>query len=132
MSRTLSSRNKRKSAKNAAIKYFNRFIVLRDHGVCVTCGSTVNPTCSHLISVTAGDTLRFDEENAHCQCRNCNFKHEYHPEDYMRWFINNYLLSLEAFEYLCDLKKEIVKYTEADYRRIAEEYKAKCEALEAR
>jgi len=122
-------RNKRKSAKNAAIKAFNKFIVLRDKR-CVTCGKTTDLTCSHLISVTAGDYLRFSELNCWAQCRGCNYKHEYYPEDYTRWFVQR--SGYATYEYLCDLKKEIVKYTEADYRRIAEEYKAKCEELEAR
>ena len=116
----------RKSAKAAAIVWFNRYIVLRDRR-CVTCDKTENLTCSHLISVTAGDMLRFTEINSHCQCRGCNYKHEYNPEDYTRWFIQHYGLS--EYERLCDLKKEIRKYTTEDFQIITTRYKLECEAL---
>jgi len=116
----------RKSAKAAAIKAFNRYIVLRDKR-CVTCDKTEHLTCSHLISVTAGDLLRFNEVNSNCQCVGCNYKHEYHPEDYTRWFIQHY--GLGEYERLCDLKKQIHKYAEIDFKIIATRYKLECEAL---
>ena len=116
----------RKSAKAAAIKAFNRYIVLRDRR-CVTCDKTEHLTCSHLISVTAGDYMRFLQINSHCQCRGCNFKHEYKPEDYTRWFLQHY--GVDEYEQLCLLKKEIRKYTTEDFRTIATRYKLECEAF---
>ena len=116
----------RRQAKKRAIKAFNHYIVLRDKR-CVTCDKTEHLTCSHLISVTAGDYMRFLEINAHCQCVGCNYKHEYHPEDYTRWFIQNY--GLGEYERLCDLKKNISKYTTEDFRIIAARYKIECDAL---
>ena len=116
----------RKSAKAAAIKAFNRYIVLRDRR-CVTCDKTEHLTCSHLISVTAGDYMRFLQINSHCQCRGCNFKHEYKPEDYTRWFLQHY--GVDEYEQLCLLKKEIRKYTTEEFRTIATRYKLECEAL---
>ena len=116
----------RKSAKAAAIKAFNRYIVLRDRR-CVTCDKTEHLTCSHLISVTAGDYMRFLQINSHCQCRGCNFKHEYKPEDYTRWFLQHY--GVDEYEQLCLLKNEIRKYTTEEFRTIATRYKLECEAL---
>jgi hypothetical protein len=66
----------RKHAQDA----FNRFIRLRDEGKpCISCGRThVEWTrggewdCGHFLSVGSHPELRFEESNAHRQCKSCN------------------------------------------------------------
>jgi hypothetical protein len=60
---------------------FNRFIRLRDRLLpCVSCGGLPEQValtggawdCGHYRSVGAAPELRFDEQNAHKQCKSCN------------------------------------------------------------
>lgn len=80
-------------------KIFNYFIRLRD-GKCVTCGRKHSLTCSHLISAQT-TTTRWNEINCHCQCRDCNYRHEYQPHIYIRWFVEKF--SWKMFTDLCDI-----------------------------
>lgn len=74
------TRGDRQRAKDEADKWFSEFIRLRDAGPdgrvkCVTCSHTDHwryLQCGHL--VTRGhQATRFDEKNASCQCRGCNY-----------------------------------------------------------
>lgn len=62
---------------------FNKFIRLRDEGKpCISCGKTdeeINYVgvggkwdCGHYLTVGSHPELRFDEANAHRQCKSCN------------------------------------------------------------
>jgi len=65
---------------------FNRFVRLRDDGLpCISCGAPEAEVerdqawkfggawdCGHFKSVGAHPELRFDEDNAHRQCKQCN------------------------------------------------------------
>ncbi len=59
---------------------FNAFIRLRDEGLsCISCDETSPPQryggawdCGHYLTVGAHPELRFDELNAHRQCKSCN------------------------------------------------------------
>lgn len=64
---------------------FNRFIRFRDHNLnCISCDRTeaqvcINYSgvggvwdCGHYLSVGSAGELRFSEDNAHKQCKNCN------------------------------------------------------------
>lgn len=62
-------------------------IVRKRDGRCITCGSTKNLTCSHLIK-RGRASLRFDLDNCNCQCASCNFKHNHYPEFYTYWFVS--------------------------------------------
>jgi len=117
----------RKSAKAAAVKWFNRFIVLRNSKRCVQCGSTERPTCGHVIPKGNGEALLFSEYDCFCQCWAHNYKHSHFPEEYTSWFLHRY--GIEAYDELRAQKKQVVKYTTEQFRAIAEVYKVKCEAL---
>ena len=75
-------KTKRQWAKEAQIE-FNRFVRFRDHKEpCVSCGRydseiTERLTggkwdCGHYLTVGAHPELRFNEDNAHKQCKTCN------------------------------------------------------------
>ena len=59
---------------------FNAFIRLRDDGLpCISCGVTNPPErhggawdCGHYLTRGAHPELRFNEDNAHRQCKSCN------------------------------------------------------------
>ena len=56
-------------------RVFNKFIRLRDQGKnCVSCGRPwqKNFHASHYVPVGRGSALRFDEDNVHGSCVNCN------------------------------------------------------------
>ncbi len=63
-----------------AQKAFNAFIRLRDeHQPCISCGAVDPPQrfggvwdCGHYLTVAAHPELRFNELNAHRQCKSCN------------------------------------------------------------
>lgn len=70
-------RNKVQAEAQAA---FNAFIRLRDDSLpCISCDQTSPPErfggawdCGHYLTVGAHPELRFDELNAHKQCKRCN------------------------------------------------------------
>ena len=54
---------------------FNKYIRLRDLLLpCVSCGDTINSTAhaSHFFSVGSHPALRFNEDNVHSSCEQCN------------------------------------------------------------
>jgi hypothetical protein len=54
---------------------FNKYIRLRDLLLpCVSCGDTINSTAhaSHFFSVGSHPALRFNENNVHSSCEQCN------------------------------------------------------------
>lgn len=71
------------------VEVFNRYIVLKDKKKCVVCWSTKNPTCGHFVSALCA-ILRYSEINCHCQCRDCNYEHEFNPLPYSLWMIQNF------------------------------------------
>ncbi len=66
--------------KAQAQKAFNAYIRARDAGLpCISCGETNPPDlhggqwdCGHFKTVGAYPELRFEERNAHKQCKSCN------------------------------------------------------------
>ncbi|MFT0955766.1 recombination protein NinG, partial [Klebsiella pneumoniae] len=66
--------------KTQAQKAFNAYIRARDVGLpCISCGETNPPDlhggqwdCGHFKTVGAYPELRFEERNAHKQCKSCN------------------------------------------------------------
>lgn len=102
------------------------FIRARD-GRCVTCGSMEKLTNGHLWSRVAYST-RWDELNCHCQCWNCNYRHEFDPYHYQEWFKTKY--GEEAYHELHRKFRVPVKYSTAELEDKTVEYKLKLKELD--
>lgn len=83
-------------------------IVRKRDGKCVVCGSTQNLTCGHLITRNC-KIIRWELTNNNCQCRSCNFTHEFRPERYTSWWVNKY--GLDAYNELVRLSNQTKKWT---------------------
>lgn len=108
---------KQKSQRKRLIKRLDdltREIVLVRDQRCVTCGKIENLQCGHLIT-RAKYGVRWDLKNCNVQCQGCNFRHEYNPEIYTRWFLNKY--GLEEYQSLCQ-RSENGKYSIDDLEEI--------------
>jgi len=58
--------------KRQAQKYFNAYIRRRDEKLgCISCGKKIDHA-GHYIAHGAHGALRYDEDNVHGQCQNCN------------------------------------------------------------
>ena len=66
----------------------SKIVRLRDKQ-CVCCGSRENLTDGHLIT-RACKIIRWDLTNNNCQCRGCNYLHEFRHERYTKWWIDRY------------------------------------------
>jgi len=117
------AKSPRKALVRKADTAFSLYVRNRDRR-CVTCGSTENPTCGHLISRVCY-SVRWFELNGFQQCLSCNLRHEYRPEIFTQWFIKTF--SIETYDALVALSKEIRKFTNAELEEIAQKYKEKAE-----
>ena len=78
----------RKGLVRALDKLVSQIVILRDKK-CVVCGSTNKLGCGHLFTRTYYST-RWDLQNCHAQCRNCNFRHEHDPYPYTEYYLNKF------------------------------------------
>jgi hypothetical protein len=112
---------------------FNSYIRCRDTDLpCISCGNFTPETrggdydCGHYRSVGANPELRFDEDNAHKQCKRCN--------SHLSGNIVNYRIGLlmrigdERVEKL-EGPHPARKYTILELQAIKDEYKQKLKAL---
>jgi hypothetical protein len=92
-------KSSRKALVAEADDVFSLFIRYRDDFTCFTCDAKgkFGMQCGHLISRTCY-ALRWDELNAHAQCRGCNYSHEHHPEVFTTKYIAKH--GLPAYEKL--------------------------------
>lgn len=79
-----------------------------DPHYCVTCGKTERLQLGHLIT-RARYGVRWDLMNCHIQCAGCNYRHEFQPEIYTRWFIQKY--GEDEYLDLCHRAESQGKYT---------------------
>ena len=107
------------SLKKKADAVFSIFIRNRDGNKCVLCNSTDRVQCGHLIKRGKMAT-RYDEVNCHCLCSICNFKDQYEPQHYTRWFVKNY--GALMYEDLVDRSKGIKQMKRIDYEGIIKKY----------
>ncbi len=127
-------RNKVQAEAQAA---FNAFIRLRDEKLpCISCGETSPPErfggawdCGHYLTVGAHPELRFEELNAHRQCKGCNAgagrfsrKSRTVQQDYRKRLILR--ISLAKVEWL-EGPHEPKKYSVDELRAIKAEYQQK-------
>lgn len=120
----------KKDAQNA----FNQFVRLRDQGKeCISCSNVLgqsevggNYDCGHYRSTGSADHLRFNEDNAHGQCKHCN-----------RWLAGNYanyrkgLISRIGFERVEKLEtnEDYQKWTREGLLEIIKKYKTKIKEM---
>jgi hypothetical protein len=127
----------KKTLKKAAWKAFARFIKARDarkDGTCVCCTcnailtwSNSNCQAGHFVC-GRGNAVLFDEDVVHAQCSICNLND---GEGYLYGLFmkRKYGYDDKKLVELNDRKFRVMKYSEEDYRRIAEEYSNKSDAL---
>lgn len=87
---------------------------------CVQCGTTLNLTCGHLIT-RSKYSVRWTLLNCHCQCRNCNFKHEFQPEHFQLWFINKF--GLKKYKDLVAQSNQIKHYSRTELFNLLKQLK---------
>ena len=113
--------------KNKIDKPFHEFIRRRDadnntgYCNCVSCGKKV-----HFTETDAGHFIgrqhlitRYDERNVHAQCRKCN------RFEYGRQYEYSIALGQELSQELLQTSRSMVKYTDADWQEIFEEFNEK-------
>lgn len=109
---------------------FNAYIRHRDEGKpCISCG-TLNPTpsrggswdCGHYRSTGAAPELRFEELNAHRQCKQCNSHLSGNVVEYRLRLAER--IGQENLDWL-EGPHEPKKYTIEELREIRDHYRAK-------
>lgn len=127
--------------KSQAQQAFNAFIRARDADLpCISCGEANPPDlhggqwdCGHFKTVGAHPELRFEEFNAHKQCKSCNAgagkftaKEATVTQQYESGLIARY--GQEYVDWL-NGPHEMTNYRREDYIRIRDEYRAKLRAM---
>lgn len=127
--------------KVQAQQAFNAFIRARDADLpCISCGETNPPDlhggqwdCGHFKTVGANPELRFEERNAHKQCKSCNAgSGKYTAKE--ATVAKNYedgLIARYGQEYVDWLNgpHEMTNYRRDDFIQIRDEYRAKLRKL---
>jgi len=119
-------KRKKRSPRQIAVKKaddaFSLYIRARDNFKCVTCGAVENIQCGHLFT-RSYYAIRWDEENAFCQCAGCNMSHEYDSYPLTSHYL---MVNGERRYHELHMKgKKIRKFTTEDLNEIAEVYTAK-------
>lgn len=87
-----------------------RSIVLLRDGSCVCPapknGHSIILQPGHLIT-RGKEAVKWDLRNVHVQCSGCNLSHEFRPERFTNWFIQNF--TAEAYTKLVDDSEEVCK-----------------------
>ncbi len=113
--------------KNKIDKVFHEYIRRRDadnntgNCCCVSCGKTIHfseSDAGHFISRKYLIT-RYDERNVNAQCRKCN------RFEYGRQFEYSIALGQELSQELLQTSRSMVKFTDADWQEIFEEFNDK-------
>ena len=113
--------------KNKIDKVFHEYIRRRDahnntgNCGCVSCGKTIHfseSDAGHFISRKYLIT-RYDERNVHAQCRKCN------RFEYGRQYEYSIALGQELSQELLQTSRSMVKFTDADWQDIFEEFNHK-------
>lgn len=116
-----------KTRREAAVKFFNRYILLRDKDKpCVSCGNA-NPSikydAGHYVPAGSCSALRFDERNVHKQCSQyCNVHRSGNRAPYAKAIAAMY--GQDVLDFL-DGPQPKIKITAAFYQAVEDEYKQK-------
>jgi hypothetical protein len=123
-------------SKDKAWRYFSNYIRVRDclsttgfpdQGKCVTCGKFFpiqELQAGHAIG-GRNNSILFDEELVHAQCKFCNGYGNGKYAEYSLWFIEKY--GLKKWKEKVKLSREI--NVDLDYEEIAEKYKNKLKKI---
>lgn len=122
-------------AKKRAIKWFNRFIRLRDVdenglGRCCSCRKFTHfrgADAGHYVSCKQ-EATRFDEENVHFQCQSCNRFQEGNKPDHAEHITNLYGPK-KTDELLFKSRIACIR-KRYDFEVIADHYRERCKQLE--
>lgn len=123
--------------KKKAQTAFNAFVRVRDEGKsCISCGIQLTESgvggwvdCGHFRSVGSAPHLRFDENNAHAQCKRCNRYLSGNAIEYRKGLIERIgLAEVERIE----ADQTVKKYTREFLIQLASEYRAKTKVLQQR
>jgi len=122
-----------------AQQVFNKFVRLRDiNEPCISCDYIWNENnhqrqahASHFMSVGKAKGLRFNEDNVHKSCQQCNTHLSGNLVEYRPRLINK--IGLEKVEELelLSKSKEPKKYSVEDYKNIIHTYNLKIKELES-
>lgn len=123
----LSKSKSKKLEKAKADKYFSQYIRERDtdyRGLakCCTCGKWYDISkleCGHFIS-RRKEATRFDERNAHAQCKRCNRYHKGRQYEHSLYINERY--GEGTAKELHIKAQQFCKRTQEDYHRIAKKY----------
>lgn len=118
---------RKKSAQTA----FNAYIRARDSGsCCISCDKPDNGShqrhASHYRSVKACSFLRFNEDNVHASCMQCNSHMSGNITEYRLRLINK--IGIDKVEWL-ECQNEPKRHTCEELKEIELKYKAKLKAL---
>jgi hypothetical protein len=82
--------SERKDLENKLDTITSLIVRLRD-GECITPGKSCGGhlTCSHYYPRTR-KAIRWSLVNCHCQCQNCNGRHNHNPSFYAEWMLRHY------------------------------------------
>lgn len=102
---------------------FNKFIRERDGNVCISCGNTTRQMhAGHYRPAGVNLALRFDENNVHSQCVQCNTFLSGNLVEYRKNLIKK--IGLNEVERL-ENNKEVKKYTAIELKQIGKTYRDK-------
>lgn len=116
---------------NLAQKVFNTYIRLRDKGkTCISCDRVLKDNdinASHFFSVGAYPNLRFNEDNVHNSCVNCNqYKHGNQKEYDLR--LPN-RIGIERYQKLLEERNKPLKLSIDEIKELIKKYREKIAEL---
>lgn len=116
---------------NLAQVVFNQYINLRDKGQpCISCGCDLKGkqvNASHFFSVGAYPALRFNEDNCHSSCIECNLHKHGNIFEYSLRLPKR--IGEERYKALNESKNDTLKLTESEIKELIATYKAKIKQL---
>ena len=124
---TREKRGKRKQPKSerrqleAKLDTLTSLIVRWRDGECVICCRKEPLDCGHLIK-RGKRAIRWNLRNTNAQCKNCNYRHNYHPEIYTLWFVLTY--GKDEYANLVGLSERGIEMTVPQLRVLLEHYQA--------
>lgn len=101
-----------------ADKIFSIWIRIREQK-CILCGTDYQLTCGHLFK-RGNKLLRFDEDNCHTLCQNCNSLDNTDHDIYIKWFKKNY--GAARYNEMSKTSNELHKFTRDELQKIIDDY----------